>query len=147
MPPAGAEACAPARPRLGVNEGTNDCDTRRPGLAHAGATPHRLHLLACIAAGGSLTPNNGSPVMYPTFDRRFRSESAALIDCPETAPCDSSGRCGSRPALDWPKCLNGWQAANRPKPHSFLKQGRPQALRANLKIHSGSMWNATWWDA
>ena len=31
--PAGAEACARARPRLRVRKGTNDCDTRRLGLA------------------------------------------------------------------------------------------------------------------
>ena len=49
--PAGAEECARARPRLGVNEGTNDCDTRRPGLVHADAPPHRIDLLVRIAAG------------------------------------------------------------------------------------------------
>ena len=36
---------------LGVNEGTNACDTRRPGLAHASAPRHCLHLFARIAAG------------------------------------------------------------------------------------------------
>ena len=51
MPPVGSEAYAPARPRLGVNEGTNDCDTRPLGLAYAGPTLHRPHLLARIAAG------------------------------------------------------------------------------------------------
>ena len=46
-----AEECVRARPRLGVHEGTHDCDTRRPGLADASASPHRLQLLARIAAG------------------------------------------------------------------------------------------------
>ena len=49
--PAGAEEGARARPRLGISEGTNDCDTRRPRLSRTGATPHRLHLLARIADG------------------------------------------------------------------------------------------------
>jgi len=111
--PAGAEQCAGARPRLGAREGTNDCDTRQLGLAHAGASPHRLHLLARIAAG------------VVTSGQWFRHAERALTGVvvplraaisvrigrvdrlPQTAPGDPSGSCGSRPALDLPKCLNG----------------------------------------
>ena len=46
-----ARGCGRVRPQLGVNAGTNDRDTRRLGLAHASAPPHRLHLLARIVAG------------------------------------------------------------------------------------------------
>ena len=49
--PADAEGLAHARPRLGGGEGTDDRDARRSGLAHAGAKPHRLHLLARFMDG------------------------------------------------------------------------------------------------
>ena len=111
--PAGAEECARARPRLGVSQEPNDCDTRRLGLVHAGATPHRLHLLARIAVGvvtsGRWFPHAEQGLTGDVFHIR----SAILVRIgrvdrlPLAAPCDPSGRCGSRPALDLPKCLNG----------------------------------------
>ena len=58
--------------RLGVNEGTNDCDTRRPGLAHASAPPQRRTCLRASrpgwsrAASGSVPPSKGSPVARRT---------------------------------------------------------------------------------
>ena len=51
------------------------------------------------------------------------------INGPRTAPGDPRSSCGSRPTLDWPKCLNGSCLAQRSRPHSFGKQGRPPGLR------------------
>ena len=45
---------------------------------------------------------------------------------------------GQRTALDLPYCLNCTQGPERLSLHSFLKEGRPQSLRPNLKIHNGS---------
>ena len=48
---AGAEECAHARPRLGVGQGNDNRDAGRSGLAHAGAKPHHLDVLARIVDG------------------------------------------------------------------------------------------------
>ena len=111
--PAGAEECARARPRLGVNEGTNDCDTRWPGLVHADAAPHRINLLARFAAGVVTSGQwfrhaEQGLTSVACHIRAAISVRIGRVDrLPQTAPCDPSGSCGSRPVLDWPRCLHG----------------------------------------
>ena len=70
--PGGAEECFRARPRLGVNAGTNDRDTRWPGL-HTQVPRHTA--CTCLrasrsgwsrAASGSVAPSTGSPVARRT---------------------------------------------------------------------------------
>ena len=49
------------------------------------------------AAGGSLTPSKGSPVMYSTFDWRFWSALAVSIDCPRPLPAIRAEGAGRGP--------------------------------------------------
>ena len=109
--PAGAEERIHARPRPGGGEGIDDQDTRRPGLAHAGAPPHRLHLLARIAAGlvtsGRSFPHAEQGLAGDVV--HIRSAILVRIGRVDQLPPDRSLRSERkvRIALDLPKCLNG----------------------------------------